>query len=69
MSQEIVTTYQFAYIAGTITLCGACADLESGLGAVSHGQHSGECDLCGPTDRVQATAAMRKHCREVREGQ
>ena len=69
MSHEIVTTYQFAHIAGTITLCDVCADLESGLGAVSHGQHLGECDLCGPADRVQATDDMRQYCQDVREWQ
>ncbi len=56
MTRQTVITYQFAHIVGIITLCGACADLESGLGAVSHGQHDGECYRCGPADLVQAQA-------------
>jgi hypothetical protein len=67
LTRAQIITYQFAYIPGTINLCDMCACLETGLGAVSHGQHSGECDLCGPADRVQATADMREYCRKIRE--
>ena len=50
MNKQIIT-YQFAYIPGTIDLCQRCEAIADGLGAVSHGYHSGECDLCGPADR------------------
>ena len=59
MEQTVpVITYQFAYGPWTIDLCVACEALsDSGildigvLGRVSHGQHPGECDNCGPAAR------------------
>lgn len=56
-----VITYQFAYVPGTISLCTAHdSDVYAGgtLGPVSHGLHSGTCDVCADHDeRVRAARA------------
>lgn len=55
----LVTTYRFAYIDGTATLCRACAESSATpLGAVQHGAHDGACEGCDPL-LWQAAEALR----------
>lgn len=45
-----VVTYQFAYVAGEVSLCESCAEAPPAelppLGRVSHGLHDGQCAGC-----------------------